>query len=185
MAWPSSRLQDFLSGTPPFIEALTLNSIQDTIIAIVSGTVTVNTLYADGTGGGALSQLPGLVVASGLVTHTFLPGPNTYAAGTLAQGTVPRAWAVVNADGSFGRGYKVYSTGRTMGVPVGEYTVVFSTLPADPVNVCPWLTILDATPALISALPAVVGGRQALAIRVVDTAGTPVDKKVACGLLGE
>lgn len=187
MAWPLSPLTTYVSGTTPWIKASDLNSIQSAINGLYTGTQTVKTLYADGFGGIALTQLPGLVVANGLVTHTTLPNTVNYLAGTVAQGTVARAWAVVNADGTFARGFKVYSAGRTpMGAPFGDYTVVFDANPSDRINVAVFATILDTSISIvgINANPFDSGGRQGLRVFTKNSGGL-LDLRFCVGIFAE
>lgn len=187
MAWPSTALTTYSPGTTPWIKADDLNSFQSAINGIINGTYTLKTLYVDSTGGNTVSQLPGLVVANGRVTHTTLPNTVNYVAGTVAQGTVARAWAVVNGDGSFARGYKVYSTGRTsMGNPTGDYTVVFDTNPSDKVNVAVFATILETrlAPCSIQVLAFDSGGKQALRV-FTWAASAQFDLKFSVGIYAE
>lgn len=187
MAWPSTALTSYLPGTTPWIKADDLNAFQSAINRIINGTYTLKTLYVDSTGGNTAAQLPGLVVANGLVTHTTLPNTVNYAAGTVAQGTVARAWAVVNADGSFaGRGYKVYSTGRTpAGLPSGDYTVVFDTNPSDRVHAAVFANIVDLVVggASIQAQPFDSGGRQG--VRVFTGTPSLTDQRFSVGIFAE
>lgn len=167
MAWPNSPLTTYSPGTTPWIKADDLNAIQSAINGIINGTYTVKTLYANSVGGTVLVQQPGLVVADGTVTHTVLPNTTNYLAGTVARGTVARAWAVVNADSSFARGYKTYSTGRTpMGNPAGDYTVVFDTNPSDKVHVAVFAAIVElrSAPTSIQVLPYDSGGKQGVRV---------------------
>ena len=151
----------------------------------------MKTLFVDGTGGNAVSQLPGLVVATGKVTHITLPAPVFYAPGTMSIGTLPLGWAVINGDSTFGRGYKVYSAGRTSGgAGAGDYTVVFDINPTDTTNVCPWATLIspalvDVSGRLIQVIPGVSGGRQSLRVIVLNLAGAYTDSKFSVGVYGE
>lgn len=187
MAWPSTALTSYLPGTTPWIKADDLNAFQSAINGIINGTYTLKTLYVDSTGGNTAAQLPGLVVANGRVTHTTLPNTVNYAAGTVAQGTVARAWAWVHADGSFERGFKVTSTGRTaMGNPAGDYTVVFDTSPSDKVHVAVFASIVELrfAPCDIQVLAFDSGGKQGL--RVYTWAGpTQTDLQFSVGIFAE
>ena len=187
MAWPNTPLTSYSPGTTPWIKADDLNAIQSAINGIINGTYTLKTLYVDSTGGNTAAQLPGLVVANGRVTHTTLPNTVNYAAGTVAQGSVVRAWAVVNGDSSFARGFKVYSTGRTpMGIPAGDYTVVFDTNPSDRVNVAVFASIdgLTPTPSSIQVHPFDSGGKQA--VRVWTFLGSSqTDARFSVGIYAE
>lgn len=188
MAWPNSPLTTYSPGTTPWIKADDLNAIQSAINSLYNGTLTVKTLYVDSTGGNAVTQLPGLVVANGRVTHTTLPNTVNYVAGTVAQGTVARAWAVVNRDGSFSRGYKTYSTGRTpMGDPAGDYTVVFDTNPSDKLNVAVFASIVELhfVGCMIQALPFDSGGRQALRVLTSTYFSGQQDIRFSVGIFGE
>lgn len=187
MALPLSPSTSYVAGSPPAIKADDLNAIQQYLAGLYAGNYTVKTMYVDSTGGNATTQLPGLVVANGRVTHTTLPNTINYAAGTVAQGSVARAWAVVNRDSSFLRGFKVYSTARTaMGNPTGDYTVVFDTNPSDKVNVAVFATIVElvAAPTAIQVLAFDSGGKQA--VRVSTWAGSSqADLKFSVGIYAE
>lgn len=187
MALPLSPNTSYVAGSPPGIKADDLNAIQQYLAGLYTGSYTIKTLYAAGVGGAVLVQQPGLVVADGKVTHTVLPNTANYLAGTVGQGTVARAWAVVNGDSSFARGFKVYSTGRTpMGSPAGDYTVVFDTTPSDRVNVGVFsnINVLVAQPTSIQVLPFDSGGRQA--VRVWVFAGsTRTDLQFTVGIYAE
>lgn len=187
MAWPNTPLTSYSPGTTPWIKADDLNAIQSAINGIINGTYTLKTLYVDSTGGNTAAQLPGLVVANGRVTHTTLPNTVNYAAGTVAQGTVARAWAWVNGDSSFARGFKVYSTARTpMGNPAGDYTVVFDTNPSDRVHAAVFASIVElrAGATSIQVLAFDSGGKQA--VRVWTLAGSSLfDLQFSVGIFAE
>lgn len=189
MAWPLDPLTAYVAGMSPAIKAFDLNAIQSAINSLYKGTASIKTLYVDGTGGNTVSQLPGLVVASALVTTTTVPTPTTYSPGTVAQGSVVRGWAVVNSNATLARGYNVYAVGRKpLGTSFGAYRVVFDTVPADPTNACVWVTLMEYVDLpCIYAVPSLVGGRLAVDVQVFSGSGPPlpVDARVSVGTFGE
>lgn len=190
MAWPLSPLQSFLSGTPPFIEAATLNSVQDAIIRIVSGTYSLKSVYVDGTGGVPILDAftrPGTVTVNGLITGTTLPTPVQTEDGLIGLGNCLRGWAVVSGAGVLLRGYNVIGSERTpAGAANGDYLLTFQPDLTDGTNICVFASILgNGTPATIDYVPSKVGTHQTVRIGVFNLAGARTDRAVSCGFYGE
>lgn len=189
MALPLSPSTSYIAGSVPPVHADDLNALQVYLAGLYSGQYTVKSLQADGTGGAAATLPSGLLRASGLVTHTTTPAPVNYPAGTVAQGTVARGWAVCSLPGVLARGYKVLSVAPTSTFPVtsyGDYTITFDTSPSDTSWPCPWAVSLYATaPRVMNVEPGVSAGKQTLRVRIFDLSGSLNDASFACGFFGE
>lgn len=192
MAWPNTPLQSFSDGTPPFVEALTLNSIQETINQIINGTIQMTGIVLINTGGGTPVPLnppkAGGVDFTSLITSTTVPTPNAVGGyGRIGIGSVTRGWCVLTGAGVMLRGWNVYSVGRTpMGAAQGDYTIVYHAGPTDLTNVCVYGSIIgNGTPATWDAVASAAMTRQSVRVNVYDLAGTRTDRQMCVGIYAE
>lgn len=122
MAWPLSRLYDFVANTVPTINEDFLDAIQDWVIALTTGAVSVLGLTCDGTGGQLAIPREGAVVTSRTYNSTTVPSPDSglvlgehhkhsapAAMGTIAPGNnqVDCGWGIYSTEELPGTGYKV------------------------------------------------------------------------------
>jgi len=133
MAWPFSRLVDFLPNSVPRIGAAFLNTLQDTFIGVFSGTKTLKSVHVDGIGDQPSTASPGDVLISGssrpqktafsatLPTPTVALDEDTKGEERCAVFTI----AVPGDPASFAGGETVVSITRT---GVGTYQIVWDVI---------------------------------------------------------
>lgn len=128
MAWPLSKMVDFVANNVPVITEMFLDTLQDTINDLFGGLVTVKAMKLDGTGGQATTAPAGSLVVSRSASGTTVPTP-AIELGELCRGLVPVGWAVIRgSDGALLRGINVLSSTRGA---AGQYTVTFNTAPTN------------------------------------------------------
>lgn len=132
MAWPLSVRTVYTAGTLPAIKAADLNAIQDAIVGIYAGTLSVKSLDVDGTGGAASSVLAGTIRLATTFTGTTAP-TTTVPAGTLTRAACPVGWAEVSSAGALVLGYNIRSTAR---VGAGYYEIVLNAVTSNPTKAC-------------------------------------------------
>lgn len=136
-AWPLSRIQTFLANSVPVISASFLHGVQDVVVALFNGVISVKSLVADATGANVVAPTAGDIVASrslkaGRATSgTTTPTPTTIS-GEVGKGGAVLAWAFINADGTLGRGYGIEAVSRAS---TGIYDVKHSAVVSDPDHV--------------------------------------------------
>lgn len=129
MAWPFTRLLDFLPNSVPRIGAACLNSLQDYIGHLFAGTKTLKSLHVDGVGDQTSTAAAGDVLISGSVRPqksayaSSLPTP-TIANDEHTRGGIRTSSFTISIPGdpaSFTGGETVYSITRT---GTGSYEIV-------------------------------------------------------------
>ena len=143
MAWPLSRLLDFIDHSTPWVSADFLNQVQDAIVALFGGGKTVKSLKADGTGGAASDAAAGSIVATGNISSTSgkvhvaatAVGLGAFPTPAIAVGDVyadlePIAWARVDlsAGATFVAGVNIANI--TAGTP-GALTLTLGAVPTN------------------------------------------------------
>lgn len=127
MAWPLSRFRDHIANTT-VIGADLLNAVQDKIVALFSGTLTVKSLVIDGTGGASSSPAAGEIHVSRVVADSNEPSGAATNKGQLYKESCPTTKAAIS--GGFATvtwGFGVYSVTRNGN---GDYTVVCKEIPS-------------------------------------------------------
>lgn len=133
MAWPLSRYIDYLVGTVPRIGAAFLNSVQDKIVGIYTGGLTLKAVTVDGTGANSATPTAGWISASvgvvaAVLKATQAMGTTSGATGVLYAELVPfAAGKIKGSDGSVLLGRNVASVTRT---GAGYYQVTLRSCPA-------------------------------------------------------
>jgi len=135
MAWPLSRMLDFVSESVPQIPEWFLNALQDAQIAFASGTQSIKALVVDGVGGVASTPTAGWIYGKVLRVTQAL-GTGTAAAGDLYPELVPYALASINGGNAGGavdptlvQKVNVASVAR-IGGAAGQYRLVTKGCPA-------------------------------------------------------
>lgn len=167
MAWPFSRLRDYIANSLPTIRAADLNSIQDYINHVFNGAKTVKSLQADGTGNAASTASAGEVLAAGLRATTngviatlgdlvatagkltlgatrsnaTVGAGQSVAAGTQYKDTTLLAWAIVHNDGATATLVWGANISTLTRAAVGDVTVVLTNGAAN--KLCPVPSIFD------------------------------------------
>ena len=188
MAWPNSRLQDFIANLLPVIKATTLNMIQDWIVAISKGRITVLSLTTDAVGGNAVVPAnDGDIVASRsvragkVVSATTTPTP-AVDANEMGKGFVPLAWGrITGTTGALKRAAGVFSCTRTA---QGVYTIIARGVPTDGTNFGTLVTpeIIGGSPIVAPQAPN--AGRPVVQI-TIQVAGANTDADFSFAILGE
>jgi hypothetical protein len=112
-----ARLTTYAAGVVPRIKAADLNGIQDAIVELILGSITVKQLHVDGTGNAASSVSAGDIKASGAVRPQRSGFGTTLPTGTLAidehtKGYTRTATFTIATPGdppTFGGGDAVYA----------------------------------------------------------------------------
>lgn len=188
MAWPNSRLQDFIANLLPVIKATTLNAIQDWVVAISKGRITVHSLTTDAVGGNAIVPAnDGDIVASRsvragkVVSDTTTPTP-AVDANELGKGFVPLAWGrVTGTNGNLKRAAGVFSCTRTA---AGVYTIIARGVPTDGTNFATLVTSEIIGGIVIVAPQAANAGRPVVQI-TIQVAGANTDANFSFAIFGE
>jgi hypothetical protein len=87
MALPVSRNQTFADGSTPWIDAATMNALQDQNIGDVQGTISKKALVVDGTGGNTVSPSAGSAYAKHFVGNSGTPTTANLGTGISVGGT--------------------------------------------------------------------------------------------------
>lgn len=108
MAWPNSRITDFIARQTK-IAATFLNALQDWIVAVSTATVSLKAVVVDGTGGAAATGVGGTVKVSRKASGTTLPMA-AVGAGEISSGAVIVAWGWMTGAGGILAGYGLAGT---------------------------------------------------------------------------
>lgn len=111
MAWPKTPLTNYIANFLPKIKSFDLNIIQTTINSLVKGTLSVNSLTIDGTGGSVGAQFEGAFDISAIYASTTLPTTivNTVPR-PISKETVLAGIATIDSQGNLIRGNNVVSS---------------------------------------------------------------------------
>lgn len=186
--WPLSRIQSFLANSVPVISAAFLNGVQDVVVALFNGVISVKALVADATGANVVAPTAGDIAASrslraGRAAAAGTAPTGAVEAGELTKGLVPVGWA--NMNGTLQRGVNVYAAARTA---QGIYEITFDRVLTDATKTCPVVTIYgsgvprhyntnsDATG---------VGGRVKVTVQITDGVPANQDAPFVLFLMGE
>lgn len=155
MAWPISARFESVTALVTTIKAALLNAIQDAIFALYGGTKSVKSLLADGTGDVATAQTSGQVKGNTVAVATGISGttvPTTTAVlGTMYKDLVPLGL------GTFSIGGAAVTLVRGTGIKakvyngVGDYTITFTSAPANPTHATVLVTCTDTGGGSISS----------------------------------
>lgn len=131
-----SRLTDYVGGTVPRIKAFDLNSIQDAIIELITGAITVKKLQVDGTGNAASSVPSGALVLSRSVNGTAIPSTSAIGVGEFNKESAPAGYISFTHTGV---ALTVHCAGGVHAFVrngVGDYEITFQRAPtgANPNN---------------------------------------------------
>lgn len=111
-AWPLSRWTDFVANNLPVISAAFLNAVQDVIVGLCSGTVTLKALVIDGAGGSAATPLAGTLTLSAITSGATVPTTSGPAA-QADRGSVAVSWIKFYGTGTIDRAHNVHAFSRT------------------------------------------------------------------------
>lgn len=128
--WPLARYVDFFARSTPRISAVFLNLVQDTIVGLFSGAVSLVSLTVDSTGGAAVTPQPGWIATR--VLQVLQSAPLTaITEGTLYRDTVPFALVVFDGSGpTIVQRINVDTTISKIGGAVGSYRITTLRCPA-------------------------------------------------------
>ncbi len=174
-SWPLARYVDFFSRSTPRISAVFLNSIQDVVVGLFSGTLSLAGLTVDSTGGAAISATPGWVIAR--VLQLLQAAPLTAVTeGTLYRDLVPFGLVVFDGSGpTIIQRVNVDTTISKIGGAVGSYRITMLKCPArfaaqpDGTTVYPAVLVTTqgtAQAARVEAHKETVGGAAVLVVDV-------------------
>lgn len=121
-ALPFTPNETYIPNSPPVVKAATLNDLQTFIIRLFTGSHTVRSLRADGTGNVASSAPGGAIEVTRKSGSATMPSPATLA-GQLNVGSIPYA-VRVDATGGLVYGQALKTAGITK-TGTGQYDVTF------------------------------------------------------------
>lgn len=121
-SWPLARHVDFIPNSLPVISADALNALQDFIVALCKGEVSLCSVTVDGSGGKSATPLEGGISLTRRVFGSYLTGSSSPSVDLteVHLGRLLAAWAVVYASGKLARAVNIKSIQRT---GVGVYVV--------------------------------------------------------------
>lgn len=185
MAWPLSILTSYTAGTVPALKAADLNAIQDAIVGIVGGTLTLKSLDLDGTGGGAGSAPAGTVRPSASISGYSTTPP--FMLPPVPLGALHREQVVLGAARCFIGGFSTiqwcggFNVREVVRVAKGAFYVTFHTAFPDVNRHVPIVTTgsnsgSDRTlPSLYLAGVTIVDGGCRVLFRTYDKDGLQAD----------
>lgn len=182
MAWPSTPLTTYASGTTPAIKAADLNSLQSGVNGIVNATYSLAAVVIDGTGGSVVSPIAGTCRVSASASGTSTPTTQV-TWGTMFKEAALFGGAEVSGAGSFVDGYNVLSATRT---GAGVYEVIFRGQPTN-INRCrvAALSFTNGAAVLCTCESVAVSGTDTLIqINTWDAAGAAVDARFFVNVWG-
>jgi len=196
MAWPNSRLLDFIARSIPRISADFLNALQDWIIAVSTATITLKAVVVDGTGGAAATPVAGTVKVSRGAADFTLPLP-AIVVGQLNTGQIAAMWGrFTGANGTdlvmqAGLGvHDDFGVGdlSLVYVNTGRYEIYtqrgFSVFGGKILGAA-WATAVDDGVIASAELLQTGGGRFYVRVSLKSTAGSYVNGAFNAGAFGE
>lgn len=132
MAWPATPLTTYISGTTPWIKAADMNAIQSGVNGIINGGYSLKGATIDGTGGSAVTTPAGSLTISGANGGALTWPTSPYVQGVLFRDVVTLGWARAYWDGSAMQLYQGYNVRQLTRNGVGNYTVIFQPVVANP-----------------------------------------------------
>lgn len=125
MAWPLQRFLTFVAQQTPAISAAFLNAVQDAIVGLELGILTVKTLVVDGTGGAAaVPAAP--AIGTALPQTAPIRGEYVRDAAPAAMGCVGGGF-IDNAGAGLRMGFGIHELHKNA---AGDYYVVFTRVPS-------------------------------------------------------
>lgn len=115
MAWPLQRLVTFVARTVPVISADDfLNAIQDWVVDLSLGLVSVKGITCDGTGGAAVPGPIGCAKVTRDIASPTIPTPDATDPGEVHKYSAPAAVGSITTgfDNAAEIGFGIYSTAR-------------------------------------------------------------------------
>jgi len=125
-ALPLSRSTTYVAGSPPPIKAQDLNDLQDYMGTLYSGTRSVKSLVADGTGGASVAPQTGTVVATRTTAQTAVPTNASMLPGEVNKESVPVGMGHLSTNGTV---YGAANIVAFSNVSTGICTVTFGFVP--------------------------------------------------------
>lgn len=124
-----ARLTSYVAGSTPRIKAFDLNTIQDAIIELITGAITLKKVQIDGTGNAASTVPTGALVVSRSVNATAVPTTAAIGAGELNKEQVPAGYISFSHTGAALTVHCAGGVAAFVRNGVGDYSITFDRQP--------------------------------------------------------
>lgn len=201
MAWPNSRLTNYLANSLPRIKAADLNALQDGVTSLITNGWTFKALQTDGTGGAAPSAAAGDIMASGNVTsaNDLIATAGKLGLGGTKSSATPGAGQALTIGSAYKDSLivgfaKVQVAGGAASLvwginiasvtwnATGQTTVVLTNGPAN--FLIPFACLVGGFGVVDSVAAILINSKTSVSINTINGAGTNIDRDFSLLLVG-